>query len=125
MTRSRGDDDGLASVVTVAVIALLLGVVALGAVATDLLAARRRAAAAADLGALAGAPVAPHGEGEACRVAAWIVRENGASATACRVVDGDVWVTAAAVPRGPWARWLDGLADGPVEIRMTGRAGLR
>jgi secretion/DNA translocation related TadE-like protein len=109
----------------VTAVALLVAAVLVGAVVTDLLAARRRASTAADLGALGAAPIAPQSESEACGVADRLARENGARLTQCRVVDGDVQVTVAARPRGPWAVWLDTLAGGPVVVRVTGRAGLR
>ena len=69
--------------------------------------ARHRAETAADLGALAAAQRALDGSSPPCVEAARIVRENGASLRACRVVGLDVEVAAALQVRvgtlGTWA----------------------
>jgi secretion/DNA translocation related TadE-like protein len=122
--RVRGDE----GVVAVAVVALsLLLVVALGAasVVADLLAARQRAASAADLAALAAAPAAVWSDDHGCGVAEAVVRANDAVLRGCRVSSGDVWVTASARPRSSGARWLaDRLLDG-TGPQVSAHAGLR
>jgi secretion/DNA translocation related TadE-like protein len=112
------------------VLALLLGgalvlVVLIGSVATDLLAARQRAAAAADLGALAGAPAAVRSAEDACRSAAWVVRSNGATLRGCDVVDGDVRITVSVAPRGSFARWWGSVLGGIPEPTVSAHAGMR
>jgi len=123
--RRRGDDRGAVLVTSLALSAVLVVVALVGGVVADLVAARQRAAAAADLGALAGAPAAQLSESGACTAAAWVVRENGASLRACAVVDGDIRLTASARPRAPWSRWLAGLLGGAVEPTVAAHAGLR
>ena len=100
-------------------------VLAIGAVVTDLVAARQRAAAAADLGALAGAAAAATSSDQACRAAAWVVRENGGQLRRCTVESGDVRVTASAAPRGSWARWLAARLLDDTGPQVSARAGLR
>ena len=83
----RRGGDGSASLLVVA----LTGVVVLLGLATAFLAAtgaaHRRAQAAADLAALAGATAQQHGA-DACGAAAVVASHNGARATEC-LVDGD------------------------------------
>lgn len=119
------DDRGAALVAALLLTSLLVVVALLGGVVADLLAARQRAGAAADLGALAGAPVAMTSEADACATAAWVVRQNGATLRTCSVVDGDVRLTASARPRAPWSRWLSQLLAGAVEPTVAAHAGLR
>ncbi len=104
---------------------LLVGLLAVAAVVADLVAARQRAAAAADLAALAAAPAAAWSDDNACRAAELVVRDNGATLVACRLVAGDVWVTASASPRAGWTRWLLESSGRPLEPRSTAHAGLR
>lgn len=125
MSRRRLDDCG-AALVTAMVLAGLLVVVALvGGGVADLFAAGRRAAAAADLGALAGAPAAQTSELGACATAAWIVRENGATLRTCSVVDGDIRLTASVRPRSPWSGWLARVLGRTLEPMAEAHAGLR
>jgi secretion/DNA translocation related TadE-like protein len=77
---------------------MLLGLSAAFVIAT--VAAHRRAQAAADLAALAGAATLQSGGvgafsvgGDACQVAARIAAGNGARLTSCRLLAGDVAVT--------------------------------
>lgn len=123
--RGEGREEGAALVASLALVVVLVVVTLLGGVVADLLAARQRAAAAADLGALAGAPAAQVSEVDACAAATWVVRENGATLRACAVVDGDVRLTASARPRAPWSRWLSELLGGAVEPAASAHAGLR
>jgi secretion/DNA translocation related TadE-like protein len=120
----RGDS-GAATVLALGLSAVLLVVLLVGAVVADLLAARQRAAAAADLGALAGAPAVLRGEAEACDAAAFVVRTNGATLRACSVDGSDVRVVVSARPRGRWVSWLGDLLGGVPEPTVRAHAGLR
>lgn len=71
---------------------VLVVVTAAGLLVAQVLGARSRADAAADLGALAGATLVLSGPREVCRVAREIVSLNGASLTACAVRGADVRV---------------------------------
>ncbi len=125
-TRGRARDDRGAALVSATLLAGLLVVVALlGGAVADLLAAGQRAAAAADLGALAGAPAAQTSEAGACATAAWVVGQNGARLRTCSVVDGDIRLTASVSPRSPWSRWLVSLVGGSAEPVAAAHAGLR
>lgn len=105
------DERGSGSVLVVALTAvvLLLGLAA--AFVTATVAAHRKAQAAADLAAVAGATVLQRG-GEPCAGAAVIAEANGAAVTSCGVIGGDVRVQVA----------LDGPALAGYGWRLTGRA---
>jgi len=121
-----GHDDGAAVVLALLLGALLVTVALVGATVADLLAARQRAAAAADLGALAGAPVVDSSPTDACRTVESIVRANGARLQTCVIDDaGDVRVVAAAEPRGPFARWLGAALGRLPEPSVAAHAGMR
>lgn len=96
-------------------LASVLLLVACGAAAVGgLLHARRVAASAADLAALAGA-VAHRDGADGCAAAGRVVAANGAALRDCAVLGDDVLVTAT-VPGPEWA--------GPdVELHATARAG--
>ena len=87
----RRGDDGAASLVVVALtgVVLLLGLA--GAFLTTTGAAHRRAQAAADLAALAGAGAHQHG-GDACAASALVADHNGADSTTCHLEGDDVVV---------------------------------
>lgn len=119
------DERGAALVVSLALVAVLLSVALAVAAVVDVLAARQRAAAAADLGALAGAPVASSSEAVACSAAERVVQANGATLRRCAVVDGDVRVSVSARPRAGWSRWLARFLSGAAEPVVDARAGLR
>ncbi|WP_309647215.1 Rv3654c family TadE-like protein [Nocardioides sp.] len=91
-------------VVALAGLLLLLGS-ALGVVAA-LVVAHRTAQAAADLAAIAGATALQRGR-DPCATAADVAAGNGASLTACAVIDRDVLVDVSVT--GP--RWLGQDAD--------------
>jgi len=128
-TPAGGSDRGAATVWLLAagLLVVLLG----GAMATAgaAVVARHRAQAAADLGALAGAPFAVLGEEVACREADAIVRANGARLRRCWVEGADVLVTAEVRPAGP--AMVFGIAHasaraGPVPAQVaSARAGPR
>jgi secretion/DNA translocation related TadE-like protein len=106
----RGDR-GAASLLVVAMVGVLLLVgCALGVVAAVLV-DHRRAAAAADLAALAGAAALQRGD-DGCSVAATLAGANGARLLTCAVEGADVLVTVEVA--GP--RWLGQRAD------LVGRA---
>ena len=109
---SRGDDSGAATVVVVAMAGVLMFVmVGLGA-AGGLVVAQRRAQAAADLSALAGATTT----GDACVEAGRVAAANQAAVDGCRL-DGEVVSVVVSVPGPelPWAsRWS--------EVRVTAEA---
>lgn len=97
------DDRGSASVIAVAMIAVLLvltgGFGYLGAAVV----ARHRAQAAADLAALAGAGIVAAGPEAACEHAAQLARRMGGGVTSCLVENLDVVLTVEiAVALGHW-----------------------
>jgi secretion/DNA translocation related TadE-like protein len=103
VTRSR--EQGAATVLVVAMAAMLMFVAVGLAAVGGLVTAVRKAQAAADLAALGGA-TAP---GEACAEAAYVAGANAASLDACRVeggVKGAVVSVVVSVPGPdvPWAR---------------------
>lgn len=87
-------EDGSASLLVVALtgVVLLLGLS--GALLTATAAAHRRAQAAADLAALAGATARQHGA-DACGTAGLVADRNGARATDCHLEEDDVVVRVA------------------------------
>jgi secretion/DNA translocation related TadE-like protein len=96
-------EDGMGTLLVLAVAGLVVtaAVVAIGV--TQVIAARHQAAAAADLGALAGAAAVA---GDPCAAAAQVVRANAALLVACRVEAPDVVVTArATTPSWLGLRW--------------------
>jgi secretion/DNA translocation related TadE-like protein len=109
---SRAEDSGAATVVVVAMAGVLMFVmVGLGA-AGGLVVAQRRAQAAADLSALAGATTT----GDACVEAGRVAAANQAVVDGCRL-DGAVVSVVVSVPGPelPWAsRWS--------EVRVTAEA---
>ena len=89
---SRGSDSrGAATLLVVALtgVVLLLGLA--GAFLNATGAAHRRAQAAADLAALAGATAHRHGD-DACAAAGKVAMSNGAASTACHLEGEDVVV---------------------------------
>jgi secretion/DNA translocation related TadE-like protein len=75
-------------------VAVLLFVTAAGVYLGSVVAARHRAQAAADLGALAGAAAMPQGVSSACARATSVVRVMNVGGVACEVDGLDVIVTA-------------------------------
>lgn len=102
--------------VAVAAVAVLLFVTAAGVYLGSVVAARHRAQAAADLGALAGAAALPQGVSVACARATSVVRQMRVRAVECVVQDLDVVVSVeVAVPAVGVARAAAraGSVDGP------------
>lgn len=100
MTRLRRDESGGASVFACFALTGLVAVTALLLHLGGAVAARHRAQAAADLGALAAAYALVHGDEPACTAAGALVRRMRVEMNECRVEDWDV-VVATAVPVGP------------------------
>jgi secretion/DNA translocation related TadE-like protein len=92
---SRGDERGSATVVAVAMVAVLLCVTGAGAYVGSVLTARHRAQAAADLAALAAAQRLPAGPAAACAQAAAVARAMRVGDAHCGVDGLDVVVTVA------------------------------
>lgn len=94
-----GRDRGSASVLVLAFGLLVILIGAAFAQVGAAVAARHRAQAAADLGALAGAAWAPAGRSAACSRAAELVIANGATLESCTLDGLDITITATvAVP---------------------------
>ncbi|MGK5671490.1 Rv3654c family TadE-like protein [Micromonospora sp. URMC 106] len=92
--RGTGGERGGATVCLLAVGLVFVVVGLFGAAVGAARTARQQARVAADLGALAGAGQALHGEPAACGRAAEIAAANGGSLLACRLDGLDVLVTA-------------------------------
>lgn len=115
MTGVRADarDRGSATVWGVVVVTVLMavfgGVLLLGQAVVS----RHRAAAAADLAALAAAASWAHGPEAACAAALRVAVAQGAQVTAC-VVTGEVADVTARAPTGPFAPGLRSRAGPPL-----------
>ena len=108
----RRSERGAATVLVVAMAGVLMFVTAGLAAAGGLVTSQRRAQAAADLAALAGAS---HLDDDACGSAAQVARANGAALESCRL-DGDA-VTLTVSVAGPRVPWRD------VRVTADARAG--
>jgi secretion/DNA translocation related TadE-like protein len=102
-------------VLLLAVLAVVLTVTGAVGLLAGAVSARHRAEGAADLGALAAAPVALVDAREACRRAARVVAANGARLVRCRVDGPDVIVVV--------ARRLEGMLGRFGAARARARAG--
>ncbi|WP_447644648.1 Rv3654c family TadE-like protein [Nocardioides zeae] len=113
--RSVPDQRGAATVTALALIGVIGMVATVLAVGAGLFVEHRRAQAAADLAALAGAGAVR--DGDPCAAAAATAGRNGAEVTSCEVLDRDVRVVVA-VRRsypGGWDVVVEGAARaGPV-----------
>ena len=108
--REHRDQRGAATVTALALVAVLGAVAVVLAVGAGLFVEHRRAQAAADLAALAGAGAVV--EGDACAAATETAGRNGAELTSCEVLDRDVRVVVA-VRRsypGGWEAVVEGVA---------------
>jgi secretion/DNA translocation related TadE-like protein len=95
----------MATVVVIAIGAMLSAVAAGGVLLGGAVTARHRAGAAADMAAIAAAQHALEGPAAACRAAAAIARVNRASVDTCRVVGaGVVEVRVRLAVSGPFGR---------------------
>lgn len=99
-----GGDRGAAAVLVLALAGLLSLVGATTSAVAAVAVARQRAAAVADLAALAGAQHALEGQAVACGWAARVADESAAALRSCRL-DGDVVAVVSLVrPPGPLGR---------------------
>ncbi len=114
MPGHRAGERGAATVLVVAMAAVVLLVGCAVAGAVGLVVEHRRAQAAADLAALAAAQALQRG-GDACREAAGLATRNGARLAGCEVHGAEVEVSTA-VPGPEVVPW-------PVEVTGTARAG--
>lgn len=109
---ARARDQGSATVwgvvVATVLVAVFGGVLLLG----QAVVARHRAAAAADLAALAAAATWAHGPEAACATAIRVATEQGARVTGC-LVSGEVAEVRARAPTGPFAPELNSRAGPP------------
>ncbi|MDX6285934.1 MAG: hypothetical protein QOG53_1419 [Frankiales bacterium] len=103
--RGESGEQGIATVVTLTLIALLVLASGCAVLLGSAIAARHRAGAAADFAALAGAGRAVVGTAGACRAAAAVAAAGGARLVSCSVRDGVVDVRAAVPLPGVLARW--------------------
>lgn len=99
----RRTDRGSATVLVMAMGALIVACGLLGAGLGAALVARHRAAMAADFGALAAALHVADGGEEACRHAAMLVSENGGTLTSCEISGMDAVVEVAVRLPGEFA----------------------
>ncbi|MFJ5806667.1 flp pilus-assembly TadE/G-like family protein [Streptomyces sp. NBC_01426] len=119
MSRDRGSATVWAALVTTVLGAVFGGVLLLG----QAVVARHRAAAAADLAALAAAATWAHGPEAACATAVRVARAQGATLTVCDV-QGEVAEVVARAPTGPFAPALASRAGPPLPPSPpTGPAG--
>lgn len=115
LERWVGDDRGVASVFAVTVMGVWFGLVVVGVQAGEAVVARHRAAAAADLGAVAAAGYLVAGVGVACGKAEEVVGRMGGRVTRCEVDGWEVSVSVSGEPSlfgAPSARARAGPAEG-------------
>lgn len=115
MSRDRGSATVWAVVVVTVLSAVFGGVLLLG----QAVVARHRAAAAADLAALAAAATWAHGPEAACATALRVARAQGAGLTACRV-RGEVAEVTASPATGPFTPAVSARAGPPQRERAPG-----
>lgn len=114
MTRRPHQEDGAGTVLSLALMGVLVTTTVATAGVVAVVGAHRSAQAAADLGALAGATSLQQG-GDPCRAAQQVAERNGATLARCEVRAWDVVVeTTVSSLRLP---------GGPLELRARGRAG--
>ena len=110
-----GDDRGVASVVAVAVMGVLCSLVVFGVWLGEVVIARHRAAAAADLAAVAAAGWLVDGSRHACGRAAWVAERMGVRLVGCDVSGWEVVVEVSgpdSVVGAPGARARAGPGEG-------------
>jgi secretion/DNA translocation related TadE-like protein len=105
---------GSATVIGVALVAMLCAVALIGAALAGLLVGQRRAAAAADLAALAGASALQEGQ-EGCPEAASVAAKNGATLTECHLAGANLTVEVTKTVSSVFGR--------NVSLRSSARAG--
>ncbi|MEW1798683.1 MULTISPECIES: Rv3654c family TadE-like protein [Streptomyces] len=110
MSRDRGSATVWAALVATVLGAVFAGVLLLG----QAVVARHRAAAAADLAALAAAATWAHGPDTACATALRVARAQGAELAGCRL-GGEVAEVEARAAAGPFAPLIRARAGPPRE----------
>lgn len=124
---SRGGERGSGSMLVLAMVPLLVAAGVAALVVGNAMVARHRAAAAADLAALAAAGEAVSGAPSPCRAAHLVAVTNGARLLACRVDGFEVEVTLMVRQPGLVARFLPDSARraraGPVAPSGARRGG--
>ena len=113
--RPPNDDRGFVTIAVAGLLLMLLSVTALVATLGAVAVARHRAAAAADLAALAAASRALEGSGAACQAAATVARRQSAHLLSCSISGLEALVVVGVRPPG-----RIGLLG---EARATSRAG--
>lgn len=108
----RRDEAGAATLLVLAMAGVLLLVGSALGVVQAVVVAHRKAQAAADLSALAGASARAHGR-QPCAAAETVARRNGSRLMSCHESGGDV--TVEVVVTGP--RWLGQQGDLTAEAR--------
>jgi secretion/DNA translocation related TadE-like protein len=113
------DERGSATVMVAGMVVVLMVLVVLGLQLGGAVLTRHRAAAAADLAALAAAGQLAAGVDRACARARQVAERMSVTTTACRVVEWEAYVEVTARPPG-WAA-LSGTANaharaGPAEV---------
>lgn len=98
-------DRGSATVYVLSAAVVVLAAGGVGAEVGAAVVARHRAAAAADLGALAAAATALRGSPSPCGVAARVVAANAGRMVGCRLVGADAFVTVDVAPAGFGRSW--------------------
>jgi secretion/DNA translocation related TadE-like protein len=98
--RAGRDDAGFVTVAVAGLLLVLLSVTSLVAVLGAVGVARHRAAAAADLAALAAAERALEGPSAACTAAATVARRQSARLTSCSLDGLEAWVEVTVRPPG-------------------------
>ena len=115
-------DDGMAVLGAITSALVLLAMLLAATTCADLLAARQRAAAAADVSALAAAPDAVLAPQDACLRASTIAARNDAWVVTCEIDNDEVVVRAASAPRTNWARWVARLVGDVTDPTVWARA---
>lgn len=111
LRRRWANEEGSGTLLVIGAVALVLAVGLVTMVLGGALHARTRAAAAADLAALAGASAALASSDQACEEAAQVAAANGARLTACDVSGVSVRVRAATPIPEPLRRWVPGVQE--------------
>ena len=111
---------GAATVLALALVHLLLLLGMVGAVIGSTAVAHARAAAVADLAALAAA----QSYGDPCSGARTVAEANGMAAVSCTTDGSDIVVEIATEVPGVVARWLAVLGRDAASVRAVARAGM-
>lgn len=114
------DDRGAATVLALALVHVLLLVGMVGAVIGSIAVTRGRAAAVADLAALAAA----QSWGDPCLDARSVAEANGMTAVACTTDGTDIFVDIAAPAPAIVVRWFAMLGREPALLTASARAGM-